>query len=186
MRLDPPCVISAAVKRSVRRWRTARIAVTFPHFAHYTTTRLHAAAGPVTTPNRNVFDHARVLGRALRDIKSGKALHTLKSPQQTAAMLISAISGGQWPQVRLAGTRRFTDDNRCQLCLSNAGTLIHRYACPATAPQDGWTHQSLQRSKLDLKLDDDQLHTFTTRVVALHFLPVPPRVQGETLSWLVG
>ena len=130
MRLDPPCVIVKAVQRSVRRWRTARIAKAFPCLAHYTTTRCHTIAGEIVTLNRGVIDHAKVLGKTLGELRAGKHLTERIPRQQLAPMLTSAISGGQWPQVRLA--RCFTDDYRCYLCLSCDGTLLRWYTCPAT------------------------------------------------------
>eukprot|EP00973_Karenia_brevis_P049385 6851115-Karenia_brevis.AAC.1 len=47
--------------------------------------------------------------------------------------LMSAVSGGQWPQVRLADAG-LVDDSYCQLCHSAVGTLAHRHQCPATMP----------------------------------------------------
>ena len=186
MRVDPPCRIIAAVVRSIRRWRTARIASAFPCLSHFTTTRYHPAAGAIITLNRGVFDHAKVLARTLRDLRNGKAVAYRSSQHGCAPMLMSAISGGQWPQVRLAATRRFTDDDRCQLCLSHVGTLVHRYTCPATMPVEGWRHDSCDDIKAALKLDDHQLHVLLTRGIALSFIHIPPRPDRESLHWLCG
>ena len=52
--------------------------------------------------------------------------------------LMSAISGGQWPQARLAQANGLVDESSCQLCFAAIGTLMHKHQCPATLPHAGW------------------------------------------------
>ena len=30
-------------------------------------------------------------------------------------------------------------DNKCQLCFQEIGTVLHRYECPASLPEGGWS-----------------------------------------------
>ena len=55
-----------------------------------------------------------------------------------AAMLLSAVSGGQWPQMRL-WMAKLVDSPLCNLCRVANGTMHHRMCCPRTMPtaEDG-------------------------------------------------
>ena len=76
----------------------------------------------------------------------GKLLHN-KNPRSRAApawspahrpWLLSLVSGGQWPQARVAQVAGDDCTTACQLCMEHTGTLGHRLCCPATQPEGGW------------------------------------------------
>ena len=56
--------------------------------------------------------------------------------------LTLTLLGGQWPQSRLAATKRWTDDSRCQLCEGAGGNLSRRRLwlrqTPALGADSAW------------------------------------------------
>ena len=138
LRLDPPAVVCQAAATSVRRWRLARIANAF-HATQQYCQRIEVLPGqPTQVLKRSVLD----LSRNIRLTKQGRTASCrscLEWSSAHAPMLASAMSGGQWPQARLASAERFAiQDNQCRLCRAAIGTLAHRYDCPASRPPDGW------------------------------------------------
>eukprot|EP00973_Karenia_brevis_P047120 6539804-Karenia_brevis.AAC.1 len=77
--------------------------------------------------------------------------------------LISAISGGQWTQARVASVRDWADDTSCQLCGAEYGTLLHRHECPATMPSGGWQSPPENVQQFFDKLDPKRRLLLTTR-----------------------
>ena len=64
--------------------------------------------------DRRVVDFSHLTDSVLKG--SAKLCKTRQWQQKYAAYLISAMTNGQWTQMRLAMTRTTTDDKRCQLC----------------------------------------------------------------------
>ena len=118
--LDSPAAITAAVHRSVRRWRFNRILGILPSMVP----EGHGGQGTITidcTP-------------AISTIISGRCPKPRECQAwkpQCSRYLVSAISGGQWPQARKAAVSSWQiTDVRCQLCFAECGTLEHRHVCP--------------------------------------------------------
>ena len=138
LRVDPPAVVCRAVAASVRRWRMARIARAFhgmDEFVH----RVETQAGQVT----HLLDHDVLdVSRSVRLTRQGRTRVCRATPNWNyshVSMLTSAISGGQWPQARLASAKKLgVVDDQCQLCRQAVGTLEHMYYCAATRPSFGW------------------------------------------------
>ena len=144
--LDSPAAVRKEVFESVRRWRLARIIAAHPMLKPSYTTYMMPAVSEL--PPRG-FDKRDWLPPDWHDLpwSIGKLLFGRKSsvksvPQWSRACrpwLTSALTGGQWTQARLYGTKRgWTDTDRCQLCGAAAGTVAHRRKCSITAPAGGW------------------------------------------------
>ena len=145
--LDSPAAIVKACDNAVRRWRLNRICKALPGLD----------AGRIEVPH-SVGDRALLIdfAAAVQPALKGKRF---KPPAgctwdgKWAAMLTSAMNGGQWPQARKAKVASFgTSSNLCQLCFKEVGTLQHRSQCSATRPEAGWPRPPkearLVRSKL--------------------------------------
>ena len=80
--------------------------------------------------------------------------------------LASAISGGQWTQVRKAAVPAWNiADKNCQLCGEAVGTLEHRYLCSVLLPALGW-HPSPQEAILARgRVGHERLRILETRGV---------------------
>ena len=134
--LDPPTVVAETVKRAVRRMRTKSLASSMPALPPTHPDFRVQLQGPARTVIIDFADLvSRVLSNTTKFAKNGDDVSW--APQMTGH-LISAISAGQWPQVRLAATRKWTDTTLCQLCMKETGTLLHRHCCSATKPANGW------------------------------------------------
>ena len=138
--LDPPAVVVQHARRAVRRWRINNVANMFPALQpQEPDLQVHGCRpGQTQTPlQETVLDFSDVVGSLL-----GKGVTTCPTfadwSPKFKGDLRSALSGGQWPQTRLASTKRWVDDDRCQLCLLAPGTLAHRHRCPTTRPAGGW------------------------------------------------
>ncbi|CAK0836913.1 unnamed protein product, partial [Prorocentrum cordatum] len=128
-----PAMVAAAVQRSVGRWRTRRVVSTLSALVSGDPDMpLDQGAGAVTV----------LVGRPLAALVKGRGRPGSAVPQWSApcrSQLLSAATGGQWPQVRLAKLRGAgVTDKACQLCGVTAGTLLHRRVCVASLPPDGW------------------------------------------------
>ena len=148
---DPPCVLARACKASVRRWRLAQVIHKFPVLAP----NGFDYAAPNMSPQfmysdgllpQGTIDLVGQTQKLLdkRGHKSGQFDMWLPSFKGS---LISAITGGQWTQSRLASTRAWTSDSACQLCKSEVGTIQHRRSCSATMPVGGWPMPSKEASQ---------------------------------------
>ena len=187
--LDPPAVIAAAVRRSVRRWRIARLAAECPQLLPSTADvgtfppRQHTSGGGSPAPLPvDVVDCSRALGRLLRRKGSSKQCGDWAPSYKPD--LISAVSNGQWPQTRLAATRKFTEDQRCQLCLGEPGTLWHRTQCPATTPAGGWQPALGDAAKFLSRMGEHRRRVLLTRGLVVVRIRAPPRSPGGSLRWL--
>ena len=184
LRLDPPAVIERAARESVRRWRLARIANSFTCLREFCYSRRNSQGEVTHLLCRDVVD----LSHVLRPVLAGKARSCRDAPRWSAkhsSMLLSAISGGQWPQARLASTRSFTDDDRCQLCLQEQGTLEHRYHCTVTRPPDGWVKPHSDSQQLIDSLPAEQRHLLRTRGLLFARAASSLLSQEANLVWLL-
>jgi len=129
--LDSPAAIADAVKRSVRRWRLARISRHLPGLAPTVPDIGDTGLGPLL-----ILDMMPAASRLVASKTSCKSVAAWE--RKHASQLLSAATGGQWPQTRLAAVRHWTDDARCQLCLAQPGTMLHRHRCSSTMPHGGW------------------------------------------------
>eukprot|EP00973_Karenia_brevis_P029873 4119788-Karenia_brevis.AAC.1 len=132
--VDSPAAIAIACKQSVRRWRFQRIAQHCPSLVPSACD----VGGSQCDEGTIVVEFSGVISSLLRGA-SGKVSEVPAWCPKHKADLMSAISGGQWPQVRRAMVPRWgVTDNRCQLCYEALGTLEHRSSCRATCPSEGW------------------------------------------------
>ena len=102
-----------------------------------------------------------------------------------ASSLVSAATAGQWCQARVASTKAWTDDSRCQLCLQETGTLIHRRCCLSTMPTGGWPKPSGPAAKGLAKLTGRR-HTFALeRGLIFPIIMIRPPQVEHSFSWLI-
>ena len=95
-----------------------------------------------------VIDAAGPLGKLTR----GTAITVTSCPAwepHHRPSLVSVVSGTQWPHARKAAVPKWRiADNRCLLCETAVGTLMHRYRCPQSTPEGGWPVLRLKLSSL--------------------------------------
>ena len=189
VRLDPPVVIAEGVRRSVRRWRLARVLEKYPsimpsspdYFAPTITPEFLYEDGLVP---QGVIDCVSVVSRLL-----GKSGFKSKQFEPWTAMakpsLLSAYTGGQWTQSRLASAHSTVDDTFCQLCKSETGTLAHRRRCPATMPTGGWPSPYALAAKFHSTLDACRANTALDRGLCIGRIIVPPPPFEASFVWLL-
>mmetsp|Transcript_15048 Transcript_15048/g.52826 ORF Transcript_15048/g.52826 Transcript_15048/m.52826 type:complete len:338 (+) Transcript_15048:378-1391(+) len=97
------------------------------------------------------------------------------------------MSGGQWPQARLAAVRQsWTDDNRCQLCFMAPGTLAHRMVCPATQHHGGWQPPPAQCAEITGMISSAERQQFLgTRGFFAIKVRMPSKPPGGSFRWLL-
>ena len=98
--------------------------------------------------------------------------------------LLSAFAGGQWPQARLASTRKWIEDDKCQLCHHERGTLDHRLRCSATMPAEGWQKPPDAVARWMQQLAPERKQLLVTRGLLAIKVVVPPAVCGASFTWL--
>ena len=141
VRVDPPAAIAGAVRATVRTLRLKEIGQQHPGLIPESDDTGHGNPldGTIT------IDFAGTLS----SLASGKKASLKDTPEwekSHAASLLSAASGGQWPQAREAQVKKWCiSDNKCQLCHAAVGTAAHRLKCPRnTPPQGGRSCPSVQ------------------------------------------
>ena len=97
--------------------------------------------------------------------------------------LASAVTGGQWPQVRRARVPRWEVDDRCQLCLQATGTLEHRWQCNSTVPADGWVQHAQEQEALLSTWSEARRRLLRTRGIAVVAILVAPALNAPQLRW---
>ena len=124
-----PAFIAAAVTRSVVRWRTARVVAEIPRLVEGIPDVVARAPSEAAAGVRYVTELiAQPLARLVQGGRPPAAVAAWAPP--CLALLLSAASGGQWPQTRLRQLGSFdSEDSSCQLCHAAAGTLAHRRCC---------------------------------------------------------
>ena len=124
-----------------------------------------------------------ILGR----LAAGKQAKVKTVPQwscRLSADLVSAATGGQWPQARIAGARKWEVDDRCKLCLKAQGTLKHRLNCHITTPAEGWPKQSKGASCFRDNLNQAARDTLDTKGLAIIRARIPDPPPDEDVVWL--
>jgi len=194
---DPPAAVARMARRSVHRWQLLQLAhelpMLVPDIMDVGSDGAGAdAGGPcgclpgpfeppplwALSPRRvrlppSVQDFAATVGRAL----VGKRPPRKLVPQYSFAhrpYLLSAMCNGQWTQDRIAKAARSEVDVNCQLCKREPGTLIHRLACPAVVPAEGWPPLPESADELLRSLEPARRHLLLTR--GLFVARVPPKV----------
>ena len=98
--------------------------------------------------------------------------------------LLSAHTGGQWPQSRLASTRTWVSDNQCQLCHEHPGTLSHRRVCAATRPASGWAQPPESTASFIGSLEVGRSELAQDRAILMAQIVLPSRPPHHNFSWL--
>ena len=139
--------------------------------------------GPARTV---IIDFADLISRVLSNkAKFAKNGDDVSWAPQMAGHLISAISAGQWPQVRLAATRKWTDTTLCQLCMKETGTLLHRHCCSATKPANGWPQPPKEALAVADAVGSIRKKWLTTRGILLLKLQLPLITAEESFRWML-
>ena len=176
-----PALVVAAVHRSVERWRLKRVVATLPAITAAGVDTLGSAG------SEGVDDSFIILATLpIASLLQGKVRPPDTVPHWSAAcrsQLLSATTGGQWPQIRVARIPGATDDIRCQLCWSAPGTLLHRRCCPATAPADGWPLPPESGRLLLARIGEYRANLLRTRGLLALRIPRPPQQVETGIKW---
>jgi len=176
--LDSPAAIVQACKRSVRRWRLARVIKALPG--------LRPEGCDVGTSSATNGTMLIDFAGPLNGLLHGRTTRVASVPQWRPNLrgdLASAISGGQWCQTRRASVPRWqVTDLRCQLCLAAPGTLGHRHQCTRTLPAEGWPPDPPKADLAIKSVGQVRASVLRTRALLVMQLPVP---QLSSEGWLV-
>ena len=179
--LDCPTGIAQACRRSVRRWRLARVVQALPS--------LQPESCDVGTDNVSESTILVDFAGPLQGLLHRRTVKVTSVPQWSPCMkadLASAVSGGQWPQARRASVKRWQNaDNRCQLCLAEPGTLEHRLACTCTMPPEGWPRDPPKAELAIQRVGQIRAKTLRTRGLLVLRLPSPQPLREGWFKWLV-
>ena len=182
---ESPAAVKVAVAGAVRRWRFARILRQFPAAV--------PSAPDCTVPACD--DGERRVAEPTVVVDAGLLLGTLVRTRPAKIdevpawdvgcrpWLVSAITGGQWPQARRAAVRAWDSDPRCQLCLADTGTLIHRRSCPTIAPAGGWATSPPAVAAFSARLEAERLHLLRTRALLAIRVPAPVVTDDTMVRW---
>ena len=176
---DPPIAMMHAMRRTVKRMRFAAVAEMHPGLVP---ARADVGSG-ISDKGYVVVEFANVL----HPLASGKVTTLADTPEwcrKHAASLLSAVTGGQWPQTRRASAKKWNiTDTRCQLCFLADGTVDHRLVCRYTKPDGGWS-QLPEKAKLAFGRIGERRRQIlrTTGLLAIK-LPTPSRNEFDTFKW---
>ena len=165
--VDSPQAVKLRVRRSTARWRARRIDAQLPFAGLAGLPPVHAGFRAIikSLPRKDPLADRWVGG--------------------CAASLISAAANGQWPQTRLKSAH-FTEDARCQLCLSSEGTLCHRRSCPLTAKARGDLSLPKHLAPVFDSLTTEQRKLLLNRgILAPVDLSAHPPGQEDSFGWTV-
>ena len=182
---ESPAAIEAAVADAVRRWRFARILRQFPAAVPSTHDCTISACGDEgrALVGRTVVADAGILLGSLVRTRPAKVDGVPAWDAVCRPWLVSAITGGQWPQSRRAAVRAWDADSRCQLCMADTGTLIHRRSCPATVPAGGWAATLPAVAEFLARLGPERLHLLRTRALLAVRVPAPVVADDAMARW---
>jgi hypothetical protein len=176
---DAPAAIVSAVKQSVRRWRLLRVGESLPGLIPVACD----VGDPWPTNGTVLCDFSFVLSPLLN---GGRAADSDYWCARWKGDLASAISAGQWPQVRKAAVPAWCiEDTRCQLCLADTGTLEHRFECKASLPGDGWPQPPAKAARVLGRLSSQRKRILQTTGLLVLRLPAPPQRGVGTFTWVV-
>ena len=179
--LDSPAAITMACRRSVRRWRLARVIKALPSLQPQ---GLDLDTGN-SAGNALLVDFAGPL-QSLLQARTAKVPSVPEWRPSMKGDLASAISGGQWTQTRRASVPRWqVTDTRCQLCLAATGTLEHRFECSRTMPADGWPTYPPKAELAIQRVGHMRAQTLRTRGLLVMRLPSPQQKGEGWFKWLV-
>ena len=132
---DPPAVFEKVAQQAVRRWRQQRICKALAGLGG------DDVDGTDTPATRQLqtwtISFESAWARLLKHGATRSKVYDAWEPK-FKPWLHSALNGGQWPQARLASTRKWTTENLCRLCGKCAGTIAHRQECEMLMPHGGW------------------------------------------------
>ena len=179
--LDPPIIVADAVKRAVRRWRTRNMALNLPALIPAQPDISYLEVG--RSSKEVLLNFAEELGSLAQCRKAHSCPSFDLWSDRNRADLVSAVSGGQWPQARLASVKHWTDTNLCQLCKEHVGTLAHRLVCPAIVPPEGWQPAPCKAAMFQ-EMDGRRHELLSTRGLATLRLVLPAIPNGDTFEWI--
>ena len=182
-RRDSPRAIKTAVVDGVRRWRWRQAAELLPGLVP---TRTDNGSGAPSDTDI-IMGMGFGLDRLMRGKQCPKIAGAVSELWQAkfAGDLGSAVSGGQWSQVKKAGIPAFSvQDKRCQLCFDATGTLAHRFECSKTRPTSGWPEPPKEAAKALLAIGDKRRELLKQRgLLVLRLQPSLQPTEGE-FRWL--
>ena len=176
---DPPVAIMHAMRRTIRRLRFTAVAEMHPGLVP---ARTDIGAG---TPSKD--DVVISFANVLQPLATGRVATLTDTPEWSrkhASSLLSAVTGGQWPQARKAQVKRFNiSDTKCQLCFQEEGTTEHRLACRFTKPAAGWSSIPEKAMLAYGRLNERRKHILRTTGLLAVKLPAPSRTAFDTFNW---
>jgi hypothetical protein len=179
--IDSPGAIATACRDSVRRWRVTRIGALLPGLIPESCD----IGAPVCPGGTVLVDFASVSGPLTKGTGAAARKTDTWDPAWRHS-LVSAASGGQWPQARKAAVAKWNiSDANCQLCMAQIGTLEHRFECAATMPEAGWPTVPPAAALAMGRLSAARKAYLRTRGLLVLRLPAPPVEADGRFTWLV-
>ena len=185
---------------AVRRWRNANIAEYHPGTENFVTPGDPSIGLPSLCKHPLPENAAKQIARAsaaqnfegfCNDFSNfGQATRASKTApfwdKCCNPYLLSAASGRQWPQARVAATRHeaWGTDNLCKLCMTAPGTQLHRLQWPTTTPNGGWPGPTDAIKKCLDKLRVSTRDLLLTRRIYLTNLPSTPDMADGEVHWV--
>ena len=187
--IDPPCVLAGAMQGSVRRWRIANIFRKYPSCIPVEPDYVDPCLEDQWISHDGLLPHGVVdlvgpVAKLARGASTGTKVFEPWEPKY-APSLISAATGGQWCQARVASTKAWTDDARCQLCLQETGTLHHRRYCAATMPTGGWPTPKGPAAEGIAKLSGRRLNFALERGFIFPIIMIKPQQVEHSYDWIL-
>jgi len=130
----------------------------------------------------SVINLTDVVGRLVSGKRGSSKMHPAWDGK-CRSWLLSAFSGGQWPQVRVAQAAGDEATMLCQLCGGADGTLEHRHCCPATVPEGGWPQPPTRVAAFLRSLDDQRRALLVTRGLFALNVEIPLRSPDGWWRW---
>lgn len=183
---DSPAYILFLAKGAIRRWIWEKISSCF--------TALRTGPPDIDTrgPGQQaqtsgykdiVFNFSNILSNFLKPKAKPKQYPDWRP--KFRPYLLSAVAGGQWPQARIKATRCLSDEDQCQLCQQEVGTLEHRHHCPANTPYGGWALPKPDIVKFTDKLDPNRKMLLKTRGLLSLSVRIPTKSDPECFFWVI-
>ncbi len=177
-RCDSPAIILQAGKKAVRNWRLEKIGRLLPGLIPDKPDCAQSDCGSGSF----LVDFADVL-KTLSKKKGPSEAYPLWDPKYRGDLL-SAVSGAQWSQTRKFAVRPWQlQDDRCQLCMEEPGTIAHRFSCNKTAPTGGWPAAPPEANFCLSRLDHRRRTLLKERGLLILRLPRPAARQAS-FQWL--